>query len=64
MINGYLKTIDRQHFSKEGEHVNDGLGSPDSLSFVVDDLCKHRKADHNYFAICKVGKSCFEYCAV
>ncbi|XP_064087734.1 divergent protein kinase domain 2A-like [Macrobrachium nipponense] len=35
------------------EHVNDGFGCRDCLSYSIEDLCSHRYSDHNYFAVCK-----------
>ncbi|KAK7082337.1 hypothetical protein SK128_004051 [Halocaridina rubra] len=35
------------------EHVNDGFGCKDCLSFSYEDLCSHRSSDHNFFAVCK-----------
>lgn len=35
------------------EHVNEGIGCTDCLSFSYEDLCGHTSADHNFFAVCK-----------
>ncbi|XP_053635768.1 divergent protein kinase domain 2A isoform X1 [Cherax quadricarinatus] len=35
------------------EHVNDGFGCRDCLSFSYEDLCGHTFSDHNFFAVCK-----------
>ncbi|KAK4319415.1 hypothetical protein Pmani_009650 [Petrolisthes manimaculis] len=35
------------------EHINEGFGCWDCLSFSYEDLCGHIFADHNYFAVCK-----------
>ncbi|CAL4159859.1 unnamed protein product, partial [Meganyctiphanes norvegica] len=36
------------------EHENEGIGCKDCLSYSFEDLCSHRDADHNYFAVCKL----------
>lgn len=35
------------------EHVNDGFGCADCLSFSYEDLCGHVSSDHNFYAVCK-----------
>lgn len=47
MVDSTLKELD------DSEHVNDGFGCKDCLSFSFEDLCGHKNSDHNYFAVCK-----------
>ncbi|XP_045601998.1 divergent protein kinase domain 2A [Procambarus clarkii] len=60
--NGKVKIIDAENIvmvdpSIPGldptEHVNDGFGCRDCLSFSYEDLCGHTSSDHNFFAVCK-----------
>ncbi|XP_042864550.1 divergent protein kinase domain 2A-like [Penaeus japonicus] len=59
---GSVKVIDAENIvivdtSLKGldvtEHVNDGFGCADCLSFSYDDLCGHASSDHNFYAVCK-----------
>ncbi|XP_071551052.1 divergent protein kinase domain 2A [Panulirus ornatus] len=60
--NGKVKMIDAEnivvvdpsfHGLDTTEHINDGFGCRDCLSFSFEDLCGHTSSDHNFFAICK-----------
>ncbi|XP_042242164.1 divergent protein kinase domain 2A-like isoform X2 [Homarus americanus] len=59
---GEVKVIDAEnivlvdpsiHGLDPAEHVNDGFGCRDCLSFSYEDLCGHTSSDHNFFAVCK-----------
>ncbi|XP_068217635.1 divergent protein kinase domain 2A-like [Palaemon carinicauda] len=60
--NGKVKMIDAEDLVivdstldnlDTSEHVNDGFGCRDCLSYSFEDLCSHKYSDHNYFAVCK-----------